>query len=175
MVVGDEVKGVMCNGARFITSDANNIAERVREENDRARLVRLPSGQLGLVEWFPREKMGEGNVEDKAKTSIQAHGGAWFLVLSFSDDDGEPMTGEPDARILTQMQKFDVRKRGFSMANLRKLQQIAQDYYERKAAEEAREEMGEVAERFVDAHSRAANGRPQHTIFLPRRVARGLK
>lgn len=82
---------------RFVEGDLHDIARRVQEYADEARLVRNENtGQLGLAVWYRQH---------------QIEGGAFTLARELFDlETDKPLVGEPDARVLRCMRAYDSRR-----------------------------------------------------------------
>ena len=108
MVLGEEVQGIfaLAHDWRFVTGDASGIHTRVREIHPDARLVaNAHDGRLGVAVWVQRSKMGDGDIEDSAGVPVQDKGGAFVLALPIRDEDGFPYKGEPDQRVVDQLNR----------------------------------------------------------------------
>lgn len=80
---------------QYVEEDLHNISGRVQEYDADARLARdMLSGQLGLARKIPNpDPYGIGHT--------------WVIAKKLQDTNGEPLEGEPDARVLDQQQASD--------------------------------------------------------------------
>lgn len=144
---------------RFVEGDLHDIAKRVREHDKDARLVRQTgTGRLGLARWV-------------ASTPFTI-GGRWALAAEVRDPQtGEPLTGEPDPRVVTCQLAFDgwhhTRSRQSAYEYRRRVQdkRWRDEANEHKAIEDGE---GENAERFVHALRKDVSSKPR--AFMPRGV-----
>lgn len=114
MTLGDVVPGVLTKGWRFVTSDATDITTRIQKEfGDDTRLVYNTNADvLGVVHWFRREHAGKADITDLAGVDVQADGGLWLLAIrGFDPVTNQPLSGEPDERILLLARAMDTRRR----------------------------------------------------------------
>lgn len=143
---------------RFVEGDLHDTAKRVREYDTDARLVRRNDGLLALAVWV--------------KQTPFTIGGRWTLAAELRDPEtGQPLNGEPDARVLTCQRAFD----GWHHARTR---QSAYEYRRRvqdkrwrdEAAEHKKieDEQGEPAERFVHALRKDVEWKPR--AYIPRAI-----
>ena len=174
MVLGEQVDGIHCQGWRFVTSDTHDIAGAVRRENPDARLVAHPgSGEIGVVEWFAREHMGETDLEAEAGFPINARGGCWYRSFDWRHNDGTPIKDEPDQRIVDSMRRLDNRKRGseFSpaayIAWCEQMQARSDEFQQKVILDHTRE----AAKRVVAQTQRLTGQKPR--IIVPRGLSLG--
>ncbi len=80
---------------QYVEEDLHNISGRVQEYDADARLARdMLSGQLGLARKIPNpDPYGIGHT--------------WVIAKKLQDTNGEPLEGEPDARVLDQQKASD--------------------------------------------------------------------
>jgi hypothetical protein len=80
---------------RVVEEDLHNVAKRVQEYDQDARLARDDvSGQLGLARRVANpDPAGSGSI--------------WVIAKRLLDSDDEPLAGEPDARVLEQQRASD--------------------------------------------------------------------
>lgn len=95
MKIGDPIGSVLYEDWRFVESDLYNIAERVTEYDSEARLARQnDTGNLGLARRIASPFDGGGHI--------------WVIARRLHDKEtGEPLTGEPDARVIDEQQSSD--------------------------------------------------------------------
>lgn len=143
---------------RFVEGDLHDTARRVSEYDPDARLVRNDNGLLALARWV--------------KTTPFTIGGRWVMAAELRDPEtGEPLTGEPDPRVLTCQRAFD----GWHHTRTR---QSAYEYRKRVQDKRWRDEAnehkqiedgeGENAERFVHALRKDVSSKPR--AFVPRAI-----
>lgn len=117
-------------GWRPVTEDLYEIADRVREYDDLALLVRDDAGRLGIARFNGR---WPGRV-----------GGDYVLARECIDPyDGSPLTGCPDARVLSDMGRTDGhrRLRGSFDSYVRRQRDAHERVRARKRAQEMDEHM----------------------------------
>lgn len=153
MLLGRQMPGLV-RGWRFVEGDLHDIASRVIEFDQDARLIRQDgTGHLGLARWVQSDAF--------------ANGGYWAFVRELHDLTTDlPLKGEPDGRVIHWMRASDNRRiknwaewyRALDRADAR-----------RKHAEE--HEMddvhGDLGERFVNALKKDVSARPR--AFIPDR------
>ena len=95
MKIGDPIGSVLYEDWRFVEGDLHDISTRVTEYDSEARLARQnDSGQLGLARRIVSPFDGGGHI--------------WVIARRLLDKEtGEPLTGEPDARVLEEQQSSD--------------------------------------------------------------------
>lgn len=140
-------------GWRFVKDDLYKIAERVeRYENGRTRLARYvakdghhPEGQLGVM----REFHGELDVNDPSRKKW------WVIAIRCLNDNGQPMCGLPDQRILRDMERFDTwtRHHGGSKQMVALAHKI-REQRDKLEQESFRERIDEDAGKIVKEHKR---------------------
>jgi hypothetical protein len=148
MQLGSPINELVHPDWRFVTSDLHNIAERVEEYDAEARLAREEgSGQLGLARKIVNPAPG-------------GSGYLWTIARRLKDTEtGEPLTGEPDARVLTEQQASDA----FRVADLDRWRRTQNTvwYLNQQAKHYAEvEKQMDAAERFVHAARRHDLHRP---------------
>lgn len=119
-------------GWRPVTEDLYEIAERVREYDDLALLVRDDAGRLGLaryIEQWPGRP-----------------GGAYVLARECIDrtNGGSPLSGVPDGRVLLDMQLSDGHRR--IRGSFDSFVRRSRDERERARARKRRHELDETME-----------------------------
>jgi hypothetical protein len=153
LLLGRQMPGLV-RGWRFVEDDLYDIASRVIEYDQDARLIRNDeSGVLGLARWVQSE--------------LFATGGYWFFVREIHDlSTDEPLTGEPDARVIQWMHASDNR-RIHNWAEWNRASDRAEQ--RRKDAEdhEMDDEHGDIAERFMNVMKKDVSARPR--AFIPDR------
>ena len=156
MLLGQKLPGAY-SGWRFVEGDLYDIAGRVREYDQEARLVREDgSGNLGLAVW--------------QHNHFQVPGGTWTLARIIHDlNTDTPLDGEPDARVIRFMRATDSRR----FANIetwnRKVKEATRARELRKdlATEEG---FGDHAERYVHAYGKDL-GVTKRAFFADRAAA----
>jgi len=95
MQLGDPIGSVLDEDWKFVEGDLHDISTRVTEYDSEARLARQDdSGQLGLARRINAPFDGGGHI--------------WVIARRLLDNEtGEPLTGEPDARVLDEQQSSD--------------------------------------------------------------------
>ena len=143
---------------RFVEGDLHDTAKRVREYDQDARLVRRADGLLALAVWV--------------KSTPYTIGGRWTLAAELRDPEtGQPLTGEPDPRVLTCQRAFDgwhhARSRHSAYEHRKRVQEKR---WRDEAAQhkQIEDEEGDKAERFVHALKKDVTTRPK--AFIPRAV-----
>ena len=148
MQLGSPINELAHPDWRFVTSDLHDIATRVEEYDAEARLAREEtSGQLGLVRKIMDPDPSGGSF-------------LWTIARRLKDPEtGEPLTGEPDARVLTEQQESDA----FRIADLDRWRRAQNTMWylnqQAKHHQEIENQM-DAAERFVHAARRHDLHRP---------------
>lgn len=95
MRLGEQIGSALYEDWRFVEEDLHNIATRVTEYDSEARLARQEeTGHLGLARRIDSPFDGGGHI--------------WVIARRLRDQEtGEPLTGEPDARVLDEQQSSD--------------------------------------------------------------------
>lgn len=96
MRLGEPIGSVLYEDWRFVEEDMHNISERVTEYDGEAKLARQEeTGHLGLAR--------------RINSPFDGHGGyVWLIARRLHDEDtGEPLTGEPDKRVLDEQRRAD--------------------------------------------------------------------
>ena len=147
MLLGRELPAAP--GWRLVDADLYDITRRVQEYDRHARLVRDDdTGRLGIARW----------------TS-----GDFLLACECQDwSNGQPLTGEPDPRVLLDMQNRDSH-RIHSMRVWARRHRDAGRRAEWDRFNAMRDFNGEHAERFVHTLGRKDNG-IRNTAAIPRGV-----
>jgi hypothetical protein len=165
MRLGGQVPGVLLNGGwRFVAEDQHNISQRVREVDDDSRLaVNVESGQFGIV----RHVVLEGDV---GKLGMDPHN-TWIVAFKATDPDtGQPITGEPDARVLELMRRYDTwTKRNPDRA--RKAAEAVVRHREARQQQLIRERARALAEGYLWAGRRYLG--MKNNIYVPADIPRG--
>lgn len=144
----------LVRGWRFVEDDLYDIASRVIELDQDARLIREDgSGVLGLARWV--------------QSDLFASGGYWAFVRELHDlTTDEPMTGEPDARVISWMRASDNRRIKNWSEWYRALDRA--DARRKHAEEHAMDDVhGDMGERFMNALKKDVSARPW--AFIPDR------
>jgi hypothetical protein len=144
----------LVRGWRFVEDDLYDIASRVIELDEDARLIRQDgSGVLGLARWV--------------QSDLFASGGYWFFVRELHDlTTDEPMTGEPDARVIHWMRASDNR-RIRNRAEWHRASERAEQRRRDAEDHEMDDEHGDMAERFMNVMKKDVSARPR--AFIPDR------
>ena len=144
----------LVRGWRFVEDDLYDIASRVIEYDQDARLIREDgTGHLGLARWV--------------QSDLYASGGYWAFVREIHDLSTDlVLTGEPDARVIQWMRASDNRR----IRNWAEWHR-AVDYSTRRQELAQEREMddvhGDMGERFVNALKKDVSARPR--AFIPDR------
>lgn len=157
MVIGDPIGSVLYEDWRFVESDLYNIADRVTEYDSEARLARQEdSGHLGLARRIASPFDGGGHI--------------WVIARRLQDKEtGEPLTGEPDARVIDEQQSSDA-FRCQDLDRWRKAQERMWVLEEEAKHARAVEENMANAEEFVWTFRKKDLGR-KDAILVPSSVA----
>lgn len=109
MRLGDPVNGLMMDHHwRFVLDDQHRIAEAVKRENPKARLVAHDQTQeIAVARFIEREHLGEG-IDALVGAPVTDRGGAYLLVFYPRRGDGSKMVGEPDHTVIDQMRERDM-------------------------------------------------------------------
>lgn len=162
MRLGSSVPGLITPW-RFVAQDLHDIARRVRELDRDARLaVETTTGQLGIVRNVVLEAEPGSLTTDPHDT--------WIIGFRATDDDGEPLTGEPDARVLELMRRYDSWAKR-NPVRFRQAAELAARQHEARTQQFIRERAREFAEEYLFAGRRYAGIR--HNIFVPADLPRG--
>lgn len=121
---------------RFVEEDIHDISRRVQEYDAEARLARDEiTGQLGLARRVANpDPTGSGSI--------------WVIAKRLTEADDEPLTGEPDARVLEQQRASDA----FRIQNIdawRRSQEKVWEANERRRIQREIEKNMANAEQFV--------------------------
>lgn len=154
MLLGKPMAPSTVSGWRFVESDLHDIASRVTEYDQDARLVREDeTGQLGLARW--------------QHSNLLCAGGYWALARAIHDLDTDlPMMGEPDARVIRFQRATDSYGR-----NLRKWYEKSQDAEwrrEKRWEDDVYDSNGDHAERFVSALAKDVSAKPR--TYVPEAI-----
>lgn len=163
MRLGATVPGVLMAPWRFVAEDQHDISRRVQAIDPDARLaVNCLDGQLGIV-----RHVRIGNAVEALGMDPQ---NTWIIAFKVKDDDGEPLTGEPDARVLEQMRKYDTwTKRNPVRARQAAEAVVAHREAQRQKAE--RERARAMAEAYVHWGRRYYG--IKNNIYVPADIPRG--
>lgn len=96
MRLGEPIGSVLYEDWRFVEEDMHSISERVTEYDSEAKLARQDeTGHLGLAR--------------RINSPFDGHGGyVWLIARRLHDEEtGEPLTGEPDKRVLDEQRRAD--------------------------------------------------------------------
>jgi hypothetical protein len=153
LLLGRQMPGPV-RGWRFVEDDLYDIASRVTEYDQDARLIRQDgSGVLGLARWV--------------QTDLSATGGYWFFVREIHDLTTDlPLDGEPDARVISWMRASDNR-RIRNWAEWNRASDRAEQRRRDAEDHEMDDEHGDMAERFMNAMKKDVSARPR--TFIPDR------
>jgi len=154
-VSSDTLPGLLMDGWGEVTDDLHDISGRVIEKDPDARLVvGHDSGVLALAKYVRNEEW--------------IPGGGWVVAMRFRDEFSEDRMfyGEPDARLLTQMDKCDMQKRDpvKEAAKYRVMQQLQEVQKLSRTREWARERAEVTVHKY-----RKKVGRKAPKIFVPGR------
>ncbi len=141
-------------GWRFVENDLHDIASRVMEYDQEARLVRDDeSGQLGLTRWV--------------KSNMLCAGGYWHAPRPLHDlKTDRAICGEPDARVVQCMRAYD--SWGRDMRDWHRRSQNTFWMSEKHDYDAMHEENSQIAEKFVHALKKDVSARPK--AFIPRGI-----
>lgn len=142
---------------RFVAEDIHNISQRVRELDSDARLAMdMENKQLGIVR----------RVDLPVNPDVlEANpGDTWIIGFRCRDEDGQPITGEPDARVLEQMRRYDSWGKR-NPVRFRRAAEAAVERRERHFEQMTRERAREAAEQYL-FHGRRYFGLKQN-IYVP--------
>jgi hypothetical protein len=159
MRLGEQIGSVLYDDWRFVEEDMHNISGRVTEYDSEAKLARQEeTGHLGLARRINSPFDGGGHI--------------WVIARRLHDQEtGEPLTGEPDARVLDEQQSSDA----FRVDNLDRWRKAQERMWvldqEVRAAREVERNM-ENAEEFVWTFRKKDIGR-KDTILVPSSVIDG--
>lgn len=94
MRLGEDVPGILTDHWKFVAEDPGDYVTKVKQyDRDAALVCHVGTGQLGVARYVKAEFAPEG---------------AWMVAFRARDfDSGEPITGDPDQRILDAMGRFD--------------------------------------------------------------------
>lgn len=135
MRLGDEVPGILTDKWLFVAGDTHKITERVKQYDSACRLVcHVATQQLGVARWVQESF---------------APGGAWMIAFRARDPEtGDPITGEPDERVIWQMGRFDTWRQKNPGRMHRAAAEVLRRRQEQLSAAES-EKNAEIAEEFV--------------------------
>ena len=180
MVLGEPVPGYLTSGWRFVTADAHNITQTLRDQFPSTRLACSPTHyegdqRIGVLEFFRLEHMNKRDVadlEDLNESPVKVDGGVWLVALLPRDPvTGEPLRGEPDDRVLKAVRKYDTRRHS-STFDAKQWQTWAEGQARRvevKQKEENMEAMRENAELWFHHQMKGRGDRPTY-IYVPQNV-----
>lgn len=158
MRLGEDVPGILTDHWKFVAEDPGDFVTKVKQYDPEARLViHVGTGQLGVARYVKAEFAPEG---------------AWMIAFRAKDfETGEPLTGDPDKRILELMGRFDTWARN----NPKRLARAAEETLRRREeylSDEVRQANYENALKFIHDYKKKSgqSGR----IFVPA-GAGGLK
>lgn len=146
MLLGDRLDGAYTDW-RVVEDDLYHVADRVREYDEEARLLRQEgTGKLGLGRYVPSHY-------------ITGQRGLAFAREVVDMDTDVPLTGTPDARVIRFMWAADAHR----IRSMREWQRRSDEaYFEREAREDQRtyEQFLEPGERFMHAYRRDLSAKP---------------
>jgi hypothetical protein len=133
--LGGEVPGIHTDAWLFVADDTHGIARQVREYDSDARLVaHAETQELAIARWVQESF---------------CPGGAWVIVCKCFDPDTEqPLTGEPDSRVMTLLRRADTWRRRYPERYARAARRVLEGRERLRRAELA-ERNRELAERAV--------------------------
>lgn len=160
MRLGEPLGSVLYEDWRFVEEDMHDISGRVTEYDSEARLARQEgTGHLGLAR--------------RINSPFDGHGGhVWLIARRLHDEDtGDPLTGEPDKRVLDEQRRADA----FRVDNLDRWRKTQERMWileeEVRHAREVEKQM-ESAEEFVWTFRKKDLGR-KDAILVPSSVVDG--
>lgn len=160
MRLGEPIGSVLYEDWRFVEEDMHDISSRVTEYDSEAKLARQEgTGHLGLAR--------------RINSPFDGHGGhVWLIARRLHDDEtGEPLTGEPDKRVLDEQRRADA----FRVDNLDRWRKTQERMWileeEVRHAREVEKQM-ESAEEFVWTFRKKDLGR-KDAILVPSSVIDG--
>ena len=159
MRLGEPIGSALYEDWRFVEEDMHNIGERVTEYDSEAKLARQEeSGHLGLARRINAPFDGGGHI--------------WVIARRLHDEEtGEPLTGEPDKRVLDEQRRADA----FRVDNLDRWRKAQERMWiidqEVRRAREIEKQM-EHAEEFVWTFRKKDLGR-KDSILVPSSVTDG--
>lgn len=159
MRLGEPIGSALYEDWRFVEEDMHNISERVTEYDSEAKLARQEeSGHLGLARRINAPFDGGGHI--------------WVIARRLHDEEtGEPLTGEPDKRVLDEQRRADA----FRVDNLDRWRKAQERMWiidqEVRRAREIEKQM-EHAEEFVWTFRKKDLGR-KDSILVPSSVTDG--
>jgi hypothetical protein len=159
MRLGEPIGSALYEDWRFVEEDMHNICERVTEYDSEAKLARQEeSGHLGLARRINAPFDGGGHI--------------WVIARRLHDEEtGEPLTGEPDKRVLDEQRRADA----FRVDNLDRWRKAQERMWiidqEVRRAREIEKQM-EHAEEFVWTFRKKDLGR-KDSILVPSSVTDG--
>jgi hypothetical protein len=157
MRLGEPIGSALYDDWRFVEEDMHNISGRVTEYDSEAKLARQEeTGHLGLARRIDSPFDGGGHI--------------WVIARRLHDQEtGDPLTGEPDARVLNEQRSSDA----FRVDNLDRWRKAQERMWvldqEVRRAREIEEQM-ENAEKFV-WHARTKDLGHKNKIWVPASVA----
>lgn len=159
MRLGEPIGSALYDDWRFVEEDMHNIGERVTEYDSEAKLARQEeTGHLGLARRINAPFDGGGHI--------------WVIARRLHDEEtGEPLTGEPDKRVLDEQRRADA----FRIDNLDRWRKTQERMWildqEVRHAREIEKQM-EHAEEFVWTFRKKDLGR-KDSILVPSSVTDG--
>lgn len=159
MRLGEPIGSALYDDWRFVEEDMHNISGRVTEYDSEAKLARQEeSGHLGLARRINAPFDGGGHI--------------WVIARRLHDEEtGEPLTGEPDKRVLDEQRRADA----FRIDNLDRWRKAQERMWildqEVRHAREIEKQM-EHAEEFVWTFRKKDLGR-KDSILVPSSVTDG--
>lgn len=160
MRLGEPIGSVLYEDWRFVEEDMHDISSRVTEYDSEAKLARQEdTGHLGLAR--------------RINSPFDGHGGhVWLIARRLHDEEtGEPLTGEPDKRVLDEQRRADA----FRVDNLDRWRKTQERMWileeEVRHAREVEKQM-ESAEEFVWTFRKKDLGR-KDAILVPSSVIDG--
>jgi len=157
MKLGTDVPGIFTEGVYFVEDDLYGIAKQVEEYDADARLVAnvFDEHKLGIARFVRDQKW--------------APGGAWVVAFWCNDQTtGAPLAGEPDARVMELVRKFDTHRRADPRRDRHNIRTVLA-MREARRLMELRDRAGAVAEKTVHGWRQAQGIKTR--IYVPARSA----
>jgi hypothetical protein len=161
--LGSEVPNLLGDVWRFVAEDQHDIARRVQVIDPDARLaMNTSTQQLGIVRHIRVGPAVEAIGMDPQNT--------WIIAFKVREEDGTPCTGEPDARVLEQMQRFDT----WTKRNPERARDVAEKvvrHREQQREKAERERARAMAESYIQWGRRRYG--IHKNIYVPADIPRG--
>jgi hypothetical protein len=149
--LGEDVPGILTDHWKFVAEDPGDYVSKVKRYDSEARLViHVGTGQLGVARYVKASFAPEG---------------AWMIAFRVRDPEtGEPLTGDPDERVLTLMRKFDT----WARSNPGRLAKAAKETLRRREdflSDEVKARNNENALKFIHDYKKESGQRGR--VFVP--------